>query len=38
MNKILDINGEPVVLNTLETNGSKNIQRQIENAGYEIDV
>ncbi len=38
MKKILDVNGNPVILNELEVKASANVQRQIKNAGYEVDV
>jgi hypothetical protein len=36
--QILNALGEPVVLNALELCSSENVQRQIKNAGYEVDI
>ena len=36
--RILDQNGNPVVLNDLEKTGAGNMERLIKNAGYEVDV
>ena len=35
---IKDTKGNPIVLNSMEQLGVKNMQRQIKNAGYEVDV
>jgi len=37
-NEILDIKGNPVVLNSLEKQSAKNVEQLVKNAGYEVDV